>query len=376
MSRKKRAFTLVELLVVIAIIGILIALLLPAVQAAREAARRMQCANNLKQLGLACHNYLDRSKTFPPAYLLFINTASLTPPNNLQNWGVQILPFIEKGTMSATYNYGMPTFDDACNTTPWGYDSTYAPLLASNKAVVKTVIDTFVCPSAPDPRSRIYDGFLPADAIGTGLPPFDMTWTEFAPSDYSPVNGSLGWTATAYWSIGVGAPPNNTTGHPLWTQCYGAMMPAVTSTPDGSIASFLDSSSSRLEDIHDGTSNTLLIVERVGGGNIYVKGGKIDTTLTTAYASSNGGGWADWLNPETWLDGAAYDGQPTGGRGTPGPCAINCTNMRGKGYYSFHPGGINVCLADASVRFLTENVAAMTLQSMVTRSNAEVFEMP
>ena len=87
MSKTRGGFTLVELLVVIAIIGILVGLLLPAVQAAREAARRMQCSNNLKQLGLAFHNYESANRTFPPGYLADNRL-------NVQMWGTMILPFM------------------------------------------------------------------------------------------------------------------------------------------------------------------------------------------------------------------------------------------------------------------------------------------
>ncbi|MCA9181479.1 MAG: DUF1559 domain-containing protein, partial [Planctomycetales bacterium] len=103
-NQKRIGFTLVELLVVIAIIGILVGLLLPAVQAAREAARRMQCSNNLKQLGLAAHNYVDAHKTFPSGFV-----SSLPDPGapaaaelTVWTWGAFILPFIEQGNLSNT----------------------------------------------------------------------------------------------------------------------------------------------------------------------------------------------------------------------------------------------------------------------------------
>ena len=98
MKRKQTAFTLIELLVVIAIIGIMVGLLLPAVQAAREAARRMQCSNNLKQIGLACHNYQSAFKCFPPSALVDLNTNAT---GNNGSWGVhgRILPYLEQGNV-------------------------------------------------------------------------------------------------------------------------------------------------------------------------------------------------------------------------------------------------------------------------------------
>src|SRR4051812_39735494 len=96
----RRGFTLVELLVVIAIIGVLVALLLPAVQAAREAARRMQCANNLRQLGLACHNFVDTRGMIPPTRTASGGFPPLNVPVNAYNgWTVWLLPYIEQGTV-------------------------------------------------------------------------------------------------------------------------------------------------------------------------------------------------------------------------------------------------------------------------------------
>ncbi|MEW4562446.1 DUF1559 domain-containing protein [Bremerella sp. JC770] len=118
---RQRAFTLVELLVVIAIIGILIALLLPAVQQAREAARRMQCTNNLKQMGLACHNYMDiNQECFP---------SGAFNQDDSHGWALSILPFIEQMALYDQYNF------------------TAGPTAAANDAVRRTVVDGFICPS-------------------------------------------------------------------------------------------------------------------------------------------------------------------------------------------------------------------------------------
>src|SRR5688500_11330903 len=129
----RRAFTLVELLVVIAIIGILVALLLPAVQAARESARRMQCSNNLKQLGLAFHNYHDNYKQFPMAWFI-----TGTTPWNSKAWGVSLLPFIEQ----------QPLHDQ--------YDSKRLANFGNNPTVIRTPIAVFICPSVPGGIARRY----------------------------------------------------------------------------------------------------------------------------------------------------------------------------------------------------------------------------
>ena len=147
--RKSGGFTLVELLVVIAIIGILIALLLPAVQAAREAARRAQCSNNLKQLGLALHNYSDIHRSFPPAGIT----------TNQLGWHVFILPFIEQTALHDQFNFNQGSFQD------WQSGVDGKQLHGLNR------IDGFLCPSCPEE----YTGWKHANAQvpqGSGNEPY------------------------------------------------------------------------------------------------------------------------------------------------------------------------------------------------------------
>lgn len=141
--RRFRGFTLVELLVVIAIIGVLVALLLPAVQQAREAARRIQCTNHLKQLGLAMHNYHDTFGSFPAGQF---SQQQLDDPNgqpNRMTWYVSILPFVEQ---SAMYDIVQPQMATS-------------PANTWNETVRKTVVDSFVCPSDPNGGKIGNDGF-------------------------------------------------------------------------------------------------------------------------------------------------------------------------------------------------------------------------
>ena len=111
-ERYRKGFTLVELLVVIAIIGILIALLLPAVQAAREAARRSQCSNNLKQIGLALHNYHDANKTFPFAWMVYATDVPGFSDLNAQVWGTRILPYLEQTALYDQYDSRFPALNE------------------------------------------------------------------------------------------------------------------------------------------------------------------------------------------------------------------------------------------------------------------------
>lgn len=149
MSRRNRAFTLIELLVVIAIIAVLIALLLPAVQQAREAARRSQCKNNLKQIGLALHNYHDVSKQFPPALISSgrMNEAGYAPVLNTTGW-VLMLPQLDQQPMYSAYNFNVPS--------SWSNPSPYTRALAGmpandgiNAPIYQKKLEVFNCPSDP-----------------------------------------------------------------------------------------------------------------------------------------------------------------------------------------------------------------------------------
>ena len=349
-SRAPRpAFTLVELLVVIAIIGILIALLLPAVQAAREAARRAQCSNNLKQIGLGLHNYHDSFNTFPFSYMVDLPGGSVVGAN-AQVWGTRILPFIEQTALADQFDSRTPAFNEAA---ALGHDPA---VVAQNLQVIQTPLPVFICPSAPDsPGARIYD----ADMTPEGFP---FTFRA-APSDYCPVNGIPGsdFRTIAY------------AGHPACDDVHGALQYTGT---DLSNPTQLDRGQSAIVDIRDGTSNTILIGERAGGPELYL--GSMPAPTGPPYDDGrkvNGTGWGDILNGEHWLAGVRHDGDvvqsPNGG-----PCGINCTNVRGRGFYAFHPGGCQFLLCDGSGRLVSETVEAYVLASMITRAGGETFQMP
>jgi prepilin-type N-terminal cleavage/methylation domain-containing protein/prepilin-type processing-associated H-X9-DG protein len=327
--RKSRGFTLIELLVVIAIIAILVALLLPAVQQAREAARRTQCKNNLKQLGIALHNYHDIHSSFPFAWMLGNNL-------NVSSWSIQILPQLEQGNLYNEWDPRVPAFNEAV--------AFYPPAaVQKNLRVIRTIIPAFVCPSTAVARPRDDYG-LPANAGGPGIPPFALNWTA-ARSDYCPATGVLG----VYSRIAYGNNPGGQRGGALAAVGPGA------------------DDITRMRDITDGTSNTILIGERVGGSRIFRRG-KVDSVLSSLFGMQNGGAWGDFLNGEHWVGGSLYDGTPGGG-----PCAINCTNLRGQGFYSFHTGGAQFLLVDGSVRFLSENIAASNFAGLITRGKGEVL---
>jgi prepilin-type N-terminal cleavage/methylation domain-containing protein/prepilin-type processing-associated H-X9-DG protein len=286
MTREPAGFTLIELLVVIAIIGVLISLLLPAVQKVREAAARAQCLNNLKQIGLALHNYHDTQKHFPPS--------DTNRPERRHSWVTFILPFLEQGPLYSRYNFKADWYD------------------LRNQPVVSTQLQLLQCPSAPF-QNRIDPAYPSLPACG----------------DYNATNGvEPGLVAAGF------VPPTDLRGVLLSNQ------------------------TTRITDITDGTSSTILITEDAGRPQLWNAG----KPVPGGYAA--GGAWADRRGPFT-LSGSSLDGT------TPfGPCGINCTNDNE--VYSFHTGGADALFVDGSVRFIYSTVSIRTLAALITRSGGEV----
>ncbi|MCA9190506.1 MAG: DUF1559 domain-containing protein [Planctomycetales bacterium] len=334
---RRRAFTLVELLVVIAIIGILVGLLLPAVQAAREAARRMQCSNNVKQMGLAVLNYESAYKSFPIAWWLDIPGGTNLPAANGNVWGVSILPFIEQTNLYNQFDQRFPAMNEL------------GPIAQSNVKVISTPLNFFKCPSSPHEATEVYTG----DASDAGLP---ITWKS-APSDYIPATGVRGAYANIAYAGNAGGDRHGV------LQVYG---------PYGS------NRSGKIGSITDGTTNTILFGERTGGGQIYV-GRTVAPELTAVLSKTNGGGWGDLLNGENWMSGAIsgiYSAAQAPLFLQEGPCGINCNNIRGRSFHSFHTGGAHFGMCDGSVQYLSENVEPLVLAAMITRQKGEVFAFP
>jgi prepilin-type N-terminal cleavage/methylation domain-containing protein/prepilin-type processing-associated H-X9-DG protein len=311
--RSRSGFTLIELLVVIAIIAILIGLLLPAVQKVREAAARTQCQNNLKQLGLACHNYADiYDHQFPPAML--------TNPSKTVGWGVFILPYVEQDNLYNQYNFNAPFF---YTNLAFGID---------NQSVSNTELKVFLCPSTVKRFGPYTYTFF--------FPPFpSFSWSAY-PSDYTPLAG-VEPSLNAY--LGLGLPPTALGGP--WRQDIGTPILAVS----------------------DGTSNTILLAEIAGKNELFQNGHDTGTTLSGFFGGE--GGWADATSAGSGLWGSSSDGVIT-----PGTCGINCSNDYG--LYSFHTGGANVVLCDGSVRFLAANTDIRALCAAVTRAGGETLPLP
>jgi prepilin-type N-terminal cleavage/methylation domain-containing protein len=317
--RCRPGFTLIELLVVIAIIAVLIGLLLPAVQAAREAARRAQCVNNLKQMGLALHNFESANGFFTPAAIdaafprLGMNVddsgKAIAKPTR-HGWVILLLPFAEQTVLYNAYNL-KADFRDTANST-----------------VIASQLNLMMCPSSPNPNRIDTD-----DSGGF------KGWRAAA-GDYGPNNSVV--------KVAIDA---------------GFVKP-------GEYAGVMQANVVRaIAEITDGTSNTLVISEVSGRPDIWRKGNK--TTSSTPIGSTprvyvSGAGWA---NRESAF---GLHGFPADGSGEPpGPCHTNCVNRNE--VFSFHPGGANHVFADGSVHFVKETASIQIMANLISRAGGEIL---
>jgi len=330
--KRKSAFTLVELLVVIAIIGILIALLLPAVQAAREAARRMHCANNLKQIGLALHNYHAALGSFPPAG---IGSGSCKYPEyadpiilNVSGW-VMLLPYLEQQGLYKNYDRNQC----AAHITkgPHGQTPERGTLAgdavaSGNAAVVSTRLAVLSCPSDNG------DPLLPAGNAYYGV----KEGTDFkgAKTNYDfSVDGTM---STGYQCNS-------------WRRHNGA-----------SRRMFGENSDTRVANVRDGTSNTIAVAEtlyEVYNGSCPAWGYR-GWTMVGVDVGANG--INDW--DSLWV---SKNDRPRSGR-------LGSWAYAG----SLHPGGCHALYADGSVHFLEETTDTVVLERLSTMAGGEVVSAP
>ena len=328
----RKGFTLVELLVVIAIIGILVGLLLPAVQAAREAARRMQCGNNLHNIVLAMHNYESAHKSFPPGNIAWngrqIGSTRIagTPPeannnwfNGMWGWPVFVLPFMEGSALDASFNYNL------------------RPYVAERNDIW-------------------FNEFGPETAHGvTNLIPSQRMPTSFScPS--TPQNAATGQYKDYAMNAGQGlsGPTALYTGSNNLSSCC----PERANTANGV---GYKNSRVKIAQISDGTSNTFMLLEQASAIR----------------------GLARPVNPFVWMNhhgqGLAISNQGnSGGPDRPYPpnvsptLMINTYRLVGRCSWSFHTGGIQSASSDGGTRFVADTIAAGPWRALHSRDGSEV----
>jgi prepilin-type N-terminal cleavage/methylation domain-containing protein len=314
-SSRKSGFTLIELLVVIAIIATLVALLLPAVQQAREAARRSSCKNNLKQIGLALHNYHDTFNVLPPGYMRRdYSYGTFDGPG--WGWGTFILPQLEQGAM---------------------YDSLQIDkqILTESPAILpfsQTPLSVYRCPSVPG--GHINEGLMSASATA-----------GIALSTYKGVFGN-----------------NNTQFNDTTDDCPLFLGSCIS----GENGSFGPNSSVRFRDITDGLSNTVMIGEIARG----INGRKDSTGVLIDYKGSVWAGLSTQASRSNvavlqTLRGVAASGAvETGYR-------LNGTNTHS--FSSHHKGGVQFLLGDGAVRFVSENIDGLLTNYIGNREDGTVL---
>jgi len=360
---RRTAFTLIELLVVIAIIAVLIALLLPAVQSARESARRIQCVNNLKQIGLALHNYHDVNGVFPVTTTAAGAGPGGTCTSGLFSWHAAILPQVEQAAAANALNYSIGTTDNCSRGNL--YDLATIPATHPNATVARTIVNTFLCPS---------DSYELPDTMGSARP---------APQNYA---GNAGWTPDT-----SGHSPGSRLGR--HNGFIGLVNPVRRiDWHTGAVG---------IQQITDGTSNTAAVAERrIARSTSTVQSLTVrfvEPKATSSYCAGTAGGTrplADWIplcksitSPDpawtvyhgrAWLSGWSRSGtiymhvMPVNERN----CHLYGGEDDGNNLItasSMHPGGVNVAFGDGSVRFLKSTVNNSVWWAIGSRNGAEIL---
>ena len=327
----RRGFTLIELLVVIAIIAVLIGLLLPAVQKVREAAARMKCNNNLKQIGLALHAYHDTNLFFPPGYVDRNTDPNSTPDNDLGpgwGWASLVLPHLEQDNVYRQIDFGQPVGTGV------------------NAQISLLALTIFQCPSDPYQQAfPVYDSNFttPIATVAHGNYVGCNGWEEC-------FNGASGNPQAGVGADGLGGG-------------FG----------QAGVGVFFRNSHTRIASVTDGLSNTIFVGERSGNHS--------PSTWTGAVAGGRCPAWMATIPPSPYSPppGPAYDNADFGEALVLAHC--NATHLPSADfpiydpdtYYSMHTGqGANFLFGDGSVHFLTSGINPNTYQALATIAGGEV----
>ncbi len=362
-ARRAAGFTLIELLVVIAIIAVLIGLLLPAIQKVREAANRMSCTNNLKQLALACLNYESTTGALPYnaitknnnqiPYIPYVAGTVAAPGNTGGTQGrcsglVPLLPYLEQANIAPLYTFNVDWSDPV------------------NVNVLNIRLAVFNCPSSPasGQKSVAYATTYIAPGNNAFAPPSSQgsTINILGTKVYPTLNNTSTGYVADYAAITQVKTTKDSSGaeiafaNPLVAAAY----PRVPSK-----GALRQNGPTRISEVSDGMSNTTLYSEAAGRNLQYYTGRK-----SAPYPTGTTG--PIWADSDNRITVTGTDATGTTQFGT-GPCAMNCNNLQGD-IYSFHTGGANIAFGDGAVHFVRETIPITMLAALVTKAGGEVID--
>ncbi len=313
MSERRRGFTLIELLVVIAIIAILIGLLLPAVQKVREAAARTQCTNNMKQLGLALHGFHDTNHAFPASG--WTTAGPGNPAGKFVGWRPLTLPFLEQKNLQKLYDFNVNWWE------------------GTNPTAGAVPVKTYQCPSVPQRKAVL-------SAVAKSPRPALAFTNPIAPTDYEAI---------------LGVQPNSINPH----------LPAPLYHAGNRFSVMSRNSRTRMTDVTDGTSSTILVVECAARPLVFR-----NRSANASLNNDQGIGWIDSEGPFSF-DGASSDASAEG-CGPAGGCTSAMNKKNDNEPFSFHSGGGNFLFADGHVQFVREGVPIAVFAALCTMNAGEV----
>jgi type II secretory pathway pseudopilin PulG len=331
--RSRSGITLIETLVLIAIIGVVIGILLPAIVKARTSAVRLQCENNLRQLGLAMQSYVSTNGGFPSSITYSMGWANGSPTGTIHLWSPYLLPYIDQATVAHNYDFNKAFY--------------------SNRLAITTQLSIFQCPATPHQNrvstvlswslSKAYgipalaakDKFLSASSVTMAAG--DYTSYLKVHDDWKLV---LGYSVDTPDLVGVLGQP------PLLSDADTEALLAGRNIP-------VTSRSTRPSEVSDGLSNTVLLIEDAGKPQVWQAG-----QLISSGDVQGGAGWAD-PGGAFYLRGDIESG-----------CLVNCNNVNG--IYSFHSQGAAFAFADGATRFLSTSISPRTMVALLTAKSGDI----